>query len=138
MVTLLFNHSLLRTYPLMRTSGLARLRRTYSAAAESAVLICTNIPAPSNGHIRLLELQRPKARNAISRNLLSALAREIDDVHRQYTPNGDEVPQAGPTPEGPTRALVIASAIDESFCAGADLKERKEMNKEEYSFALFS
>lgn len=28
--------------------------------------------------------------------------------------------------------LVIASEVDESFCAGADLKERKGMEMEEY------
>lgn len=33
---------------------------------------------------------------------------------------------------GPTRALVLASNVDAAFCAGADLKERKGMTKEEY------
>lgn len=32
---------------------------------------------------------------------------------------------------GPTRAVIIASAVDSCFCAGADLKERKTMNTEE-------
>ncbi|EWG56028.1 hypothetical protein FVEG_14162 [Fusarium verticillioides 7600] len=32
---------------------------------------------------------------------------------------------------GPTRALVLASAVDLSFCAGADLKERKTFSQKE-------
>jgi len=39
------------------------------------------------------------------------LRREIDDIHAEPA-------------DGPTRALIIASAVDSSFCAGADLKER--------------
>lgn len=33
--------------------------------------------------------------------------------------------------KGPTRAVVIASEVDSCFCAGADLKERKGMSREE-------
>ena len=32
---------------------------------------------------------------------------------------------------GPTRVLIVASEIDGVFCAGADLKERKRMTREE-------
>ena len=31
-----------------------------------------------------------------------------------------------------TRVLILASEVDECFCAGADLKERKGMSIEEY------
>lgn len=31
-----------------------------------------------------------------------------------------------------TRVLIVASEVDECFCAGADLKERMGMNSEEY------
>lgn len=105
----------------------------------------TDIPAPNSGHIRILELNRPAARNAISRALLYALREEIDAVHAQYDPaSGDEVPQpswkkrfggvAGEDQKGPTRALILASAVDTSFCAGADLKERKGFTKEEWVY----
>jgi methylglutaconyl-CoA hydratase len=33
---------------------------------------------------------------------------------------------------GPTRALILASDVDSSFCAGADLKERATFTPEEY------
>ena len=108
------------------------LRRLYSTAADQGPLIrVTNIPAAGSGHIRVLELNRPSARNAISRSLIAALRAEVDDLHKQYTPEGDETQHAMATTDGPTRALVLASAVDASFCAGADLKERKTFTKKE-------
>jgi methylglutaconyl-CoA hydratase len=114
-----------------------RLVRPYSSDAGPLINVI-NLPAPNTGHIRVLELNRPAARNAISKALLAALRAEIDDVHAQYTPEGDEKPlparfggAAGPDQRGPTRALVLASAVDASFCAGADLKERRGFTQEE-------
>lgn len=114
--------------------------RFYSATAEAPLITVTNIQAPGSGHIRILELNRPSARNAISRGLLSALRKEIDDVHAQYGPNGEEIPvkrfggAAGVDEKGPTRALILASAVDTCFCAGADLKERRGFTQEEYVY----
>ncbi|KAI0965530.1 ClpP/crotonase [Xylaria arbuscula] len=115
-----------------------RLVRPYSSDAGGPLINVINLPAPNSGHIRVLELNRPAARNAISKALLAALRAEIDDVHAQYTPEGDEKPipprfggAAGPDQKGPTRALVLASAVDASFCAGADLKERRGFTPEE-------
>lgn len=110
------------------------LRRLYSSSTTDAPLIrVTNLPSPSSGHIRVLELNRPAARNAISRDLLAALRAEVDDIANQYGPNGQENPSvAGAAAElGPTRALVVASAVDSCFCAGADLKERRGFTQEE-------
>ncbi|EFY86489.1 methylglutaconyl-CoA hydratase precursor, putative [Metarhizium acridum CQMa 102] len=109
------------------------IRRLYSTETEPLICV-TNIPSPSSGHIRVLELNRPKARNAISKALLAALRAEVDDVHAQYGPNGDETGVASPgvgANLGPTRALVLASAVDACFCAGADLKERRGFTQEE-------
>lgn len=103
----------------------------------------TDLPAPNSGHIRILELNRPLARNAISRALLYSLREEIDAIHAQYdAATGDELPQpswakrfggaAGQDEKGPTRALIIASAVDSCFCSGADLKERRGFTPEEY------
>lgn len=115
----------------------------YSTEASTGPLVrVTDVPAPNSGHIRILELNRPAARNAISRALLSSLRDEIDAVHAQYdAATGEEVPtpswnkrfggMAGEDQKGPTRALIIASAVNTSFCAGADLKERKTFTQEE-------
>lgn len=121
-----------------------RLYSTATAADSAAPLITvTHLPAPNSGHIRILELNRPKARNAISKALLSQLRAEIDDVHAQYDDAGNEVAPkkvfggaAGVDAKGPTRAVILASAIDTSFCAGADLKERRGFNQEESVFTL--
>ena len=114
-----------------------RFIRLYSSDAGPLVRV-TNIPAPSSGHIRILELNRPSARNAISKALLAALRAEVDDVQAQYTSDGQELPPtprfggaAGVDQKGPTRALILASAVDASFCAGADLKERRGFTQEE-------
>lgn len=101
--------------------------RFYSSSTEPLLRV-TNLEAPSSGHIRVLELNRPSARNAISRALLQSLREQVDDVQGQYTTEGGEV--AGT--RSPTRALVISSAVDECFCAGADLKERRKFTREEY------
>ncbi|KAJ6440989.1 enoyl-CoA hydratase/isomerase [Purpureocillium lavendulum] len=111
------------------------LRRCYSAAAASSssstepLIRVTNLPAAGSGHIRVLELNRPSARNAISKALLASLRAEVDDVHAQYGPAGEELPgrkSASAAAElGPTRAMVLASAVETCFCAGADLKERR-------------
>ncbi|KAI0389299.1 ClpP/crotonase [Xylariaceae sp. FL0594] len=124
--------------PTLRNHNIApafrRALRLYSSDAAAGPLInVVNVPAPNTGHIRVLELNRPAARNAISKALLAALRAEIDDVQTQYTPEGDERPAAGGGEDkmGPTRALVLASAVDASFCAGADLKERRGFTQEE-------
>ncbi|KAI1826618.1 ClpP/crotonase [Xylaria intraflava] len=107
-----------------------RLARLYSSDATGPLINVTNVPAPNSGHIRVLELNRPSTRNAISKALLASLQAEVDDVHAQYTPEGNEKPE--PLGQhGPTRALIVASAVDESFCAGADLKERRGFTQEE-------
>ena len=113
-------------------------QRFYSSDAAGPLVRVTNLPAASTGHIRVLELNRPAARNAISKSLLAALRAEVDDVQAQYTSDGQELPMpprfggaAGVDEKGPTRALIVASAVDSSFCAGADLKERRGFTPEE-------
>jgi methylglutaconyl-CoA hydratase len=92
--------------------------RTYATAQAPAINV-TNVPAPHCGSIRILSLNRPAARNAISRQLLADLSHQVNSIHNE----GDN---------GPTRALILASDIDTSFCAGADLKERATFTQEEY------
>lgn len=113
-------------------------RRCYSSSAEHPLVRVTILPAPNTGHIRVIELNRPAARNAISRDLLYGLRAEVDGIHAQYdAATGDELPSAsaaGPKEMGPTRAVVLASAVDSCFCAGADLKERRGFTPDEYVY----
>lgn len=98
-----------------------------------------DIPAPHSGFIRILELNNPPTRNAISRALLAELNREIEAIQKQFDPlTKHEVPfeelrsSNGYTSQNwPTRALIIASALDSCFCSGADLKERRTFTSEQ-------
>lgn len=90
----------------------------YSTDAEQDIIKTQQIPAPGSGHVRVLQLNRPKARNAISTQLLDSLSKHVDAI-------------AAEGGNGPTRALVIASNSDGAFCAGADLKERAGMSQAE-------
>ncbi|OJJ51569.1 hypothetical protein ASPZODRAFT_127660 [Penicilliopsis zonata CBS 506.65] len=101
----------------LSTRGLARFS-TNSASDTEPVLKLQQVPAPGSGHIRVLLLNRPQARNALSRQLVSELNRQIQAIAAE---NGT----------GPTRALVVGSNVDAAFCAGADLKERAKMSREE-------
>jgi len=103
--------------PQFRAPALRQAVRFYSAAT-SPVINVTSVPAPHCGSIRILSLNRPAARNAISRQLLTELTHQINSIHAE----GEN---------GSTRALIITSEVDSSFCAGADLKERKGMTQEE-------
>lgn len=110
------------------------------ANIKSDSLIRTrDIPAPHSGYIRILELNNPSTRNAISRALLAELSREIETIRKQFDlVTREQVPFAhlksneGYTRQNwPTRALIIASALDTCFCSGADLKERKTFTPEQ-------
>lgn len=89
----------------------------YGTSADD-VIKTQQIPAPGSGHVRVLQLNRPNARNAISRHLLDTLSKQITSI-------------AAEEGNGPTRALVVASNVDAAFCAGADLKERAKMTHAE-------
>ncbi|KAJ5095398.1 hypothetical protein NUU61_004754 [Penicillium alfredii] len=88
------------------------------STSDDDVIKTQQIPAPGSGHVRVLQMNRPQARNAISRHLLETLSKQVNDI-------------AAEGGNGPTRALVVASNVDAAFCAGADLKERANMSQAE-------
>ncbi|MCJ1402878.1 hypothetical protein MMC11_006099 [Xylographa trunciseda] len=106
--------------PFRSTTTLSRLYATQvrNSSTSAPLISIRNIPAPHCGSIRILSLNSPHNRNAISRALLKDLSRHIAEIHSEGQ-------------SGQTRALIIASDVDEAFCAGADLKERKGFTKEE-------
>ena len=69
------------------------------------------------GHVVSLALTRAARKNALGRTLLQELRQSIDFCRS----NGS----------GLVRAVVLSSGVEGTFCAGADLKERKEMTPEE-------
>ncbi|KAK6350005.1 hypothetical protein TWF696_006257 [Orbilia brochopaga] len=104
-------------------------RRLYSTEpASTDVILSKSIPAPYLGSIRLLLLNRPAAKNALSRDLLRSFREHVDAV-------------ASEGGKGETRALVIGSSsagTGDAFCAGADLKERKTFTPQETTAFLHS
>ncbi|KAE9964494.1 hypothetical protein BLS_008280 [Venturia inaequalis] len=98
------------------------LRRCMSTAPSPPPITTRILEAPHTGHVKILSLNRPQARNAISRQLLQDLHHEIEILHSEPS-------------DGPTRALIIASSVDSAFCAGADLKERSTFTQQDtYDF----
>ena len=129
-----------RTATLLFRAPARRILQARLYSTTEPLIRVSNLPAPGSGHIRVLELNRAPARNAISRSLLASLRAEVDAVGAQYGDAGEELPvrklfggAAGVDEKGPTRAVVLASSVNTCFCAGADLKERKGFTKEEYA-----
>lgn len=75
----------------------------------------SDIVVEAKGTTTWITLNRPDARNALSRDMNLELAEIAQDLDRD-----DSV-----------RAVVITGAGDKAFCAGADLKERKGIPAEE-------
>lgn len=95
-----------------------RLTHTRHATSLSSAIKLSSVPAPHAGSVAVLTLNRPRARNALSRQLLNELNGVVEGL---YAEQGT----------GSTRALILASDSDDAFCAGADLKERLEMSPDE-------
>lgn len=93
-------------------------QRRFLSTTTNSVLKVESHPAPHSGHIKVLLLDIPDTRNALSKALVSSLATQVNQI---LSEDGN----------GPTRAVVLASAVDKAFCAGADLKERRTFSKEE-------
>lgn len=102
----------------LRPQHLGAFQNRAYATAQTPAINVINVPAPHCGSIRVLSLNRPATRNAISRQLLAELNHQVNSIHEE----GDN---------GPTRALILASDVDSSFCAGADLKERASFTPED-------
>src|SRR3979490_3221437 len=59
---------------------LVRTNATVGTSAEGVAFNIQQVPAPGSGYIRVLLLNRPEARNAISRNLLNTLRFHVDAI----------------------------------------------------------
>ncbi|MDX3906407.1 MAG: enoyl-CoA hydratase/isomerase family protein [Pigmentiphaga sp.] len=73
------------------------------AATEAELVVSTE------GHVRLLRLNRPERRNALSRGLMVAIIEAMLDAEED-----DDV-----------RVIVLTGTGDSAFCAGGDLKEMR-------------
>ncbi|GAA6042819.1 hypothetical protein JCM8097_004445 [Rhodosporidiobolus ruineniae] len=111
-----------RSYqPLIATIRTAPIPRRYSAAPSPPAEVVLTRSANLEG-LSFLELNRPQAKNALSVRLVNEARRLVEEVRF----------------DGWTRALILRSAVPGSFCAGADLKERKGMNELEVARFLYN
>ncbi|KAL8751204.1 MAG: hypothetical protein Q9184_006141, partial [Pyrenodesmia sp. 2 TL-2023] len=92
-----------------------------------------DIPAPHTGQIKVITLNSPHNKNAISRQLLEELRKQLARAYHKKAAERRffEMKRMQDIPWTSTRAIVIASEVDGVFCAGADLKERKNMTDTE-------
>ncbi|GAA5968933.1 hypothetical protein JCM8115_002157 [Rhodotorula mucilaginosa] len=111
-----------------RTSGLRILRpvpfphlRYLSQAASTAPVAQLTRSTELEG-LTYLELNRPQAKNALSVELVDRMRQLVEDVRF----------------DGWTRTLILHSTAPGSFCAGADLKERKGMQPLEVARFLYN
>ncbi|KAM0704709.1 hypothetical protein Q7P35_007495 [Cladosporium inversicolor] len=86
-----------------------------SQARQQTTVHRRDLEAAHLGTIAVIELDRPKAKNALSTELIQDLLSQINTIYQDAKNHR-------------VRALVIASTSKDVFCAGADLKERQTMN----------
>ena len=70
--------------------------------------------------IAILKLDRPKALNALSTELLQELNEFVNEIKKDSS----------------IRVVILTSAGEKAFCVGADLKERKQMTEEQVIHAV--
>jgi len=102
----------------MLLATLSRLQRFHALRPFAFRSIVTSIPAeaflePASPGITSLLLNRPQSKNAISVRLLQELRGCLDRIHADNS----------------VRVLILRSSSIGSFCAGADLIERRSMTK---------
>ncbi|GAA5979637.1 hypothetical protein JCM10908_002993 [Rhodotorula pacifica] len=104
-----------------RRSLNAHARFLSQAAASSAPVAQLTRSNELEG-LTYLELNRPQAKNALSVELVDRMRQLVEDVRF----------------DGWTRTLILHSTAPGSFCAGADLKERKGMQPLEVARFLYN
>lgn len=90
------------------------LRTPYSKKKRRTLEV-QEFKVPHDGLIQLITLNEPGTMNALSQRMVAELGEEVESIHEEKA-------------SGPSRAVVLASAADKAFCAGANLKERASMS----------
>ncbi|ORY08314.1 enoyl-CoA hydratase/isomerase domain-containing protein [Basidiobolus meristosporus CBS 931.73] len=109
---------MLRVYPVLtRITRVSVFSRTFGYRAFSSAptkdCYIEHLEGDDKG-ISVLSLNRPAAKNAISRKLLNEFQEALQELRF-----------------GDTRVVILRSLVDGVFCAGADLKERATMTPPE-------
>ncbi|KAI0743287.1 ClpP/crotonase-like domain-containing protein [Irpex lacteus] len=108
----------LRSVPASRFSCIARIKPSTCVQARRWIQTTSNDQAEAfleqaRSGVAFLSLNRPKAKNAISLRLLKEFTNCLEEVHFDKS----------------VRVLIVRSTTQGSFCAGADLAERRTMSQ---------
>lgn len=107
------NHALANKVQYVRSTAYGGARQ-YSSDSKGDDLIVRYLDGDDSG-IVVFGLNRPKAKNAISKNLVKMMSEAVESVKKNNK----------------VRTVVICSLVPGIFCAGADLKERAKMQQSE-------
>ncbi|XP_074136776.1 methylglutaconyl-CoA hydratase, mitochondrial isoform X3 [Sminthopsis crassicaudata] len=91
------------------------LRRTYGTEAKGEEELRVRYLEEENKGIVVLGINRSSAKNALSKNLIKMLSKAVDTLKSDKK----------------VRTVIVRSEVPGVFCAGADLKERTQMNLKE-------
>uniref|UniRef100_A0A8C5NF92 AU RNA binding protein/enoyl-CoA hydratase n=1 Tax=Gouania willdenowi TaxID=441366 RepID=A0A8C5NF92_GOUWI len=94
-------------------SGLAPRKRFYSSDSKDDLRV-RYLEGEDSG-IVVVGINRPKAKNAISKNLVKMMFEAVEDIKTNNK----------------VRSVIVCSLVPGVFCAGADLKERAKMHPSE-------
>ncbi|XP_028830705.1 methylglutaconyl-CoA hydratase, mitochondrial [Denticeps clupeoides] len=89
--------------------------RRYSSDARSGDDLSVRYLDGDDAGIVVIGLNRPKAKNAISKGLVKGMSETLESVRKNNR----------------VRTVVLCSMVPGIFCAGADLKERAKMHQSE-------
>ncbi|XP_061732825.1 methylglutaconyl-CoA hydratase, mitochondrial isoform X1 [Nerophis ophidion] len=93
--------------------GRVATARTYSSDAKDDLLV-KYLDGQDYG-IVVVGINRPKAKNAISKNLVKMMSEAVENIKKNNR----------------VRSVILCSLVPGIFCAGADLKERAKMHQSE-------
>uniref|UniRef100_A0A4X2KFV4 AU RNA binding methylglutaconyl-CoA hydratase n=1 Tax=Vombatus ursinus TaxID=29139 RepID=A0A4X2KFV4_VOMUR len=99
------------------SSAGAGLSRSYGSEAKGEEELRVRYLEEENKGIVVLGINRSYAKNALSKNLIKMLSKAVDALKSDKK----------------VRTIIVRSEVPGIFCAGADLKERTQMNVNEVS-----
>ncbi|CAI2353506.1 unnamed protein product [Caenorhabditis sp. 36 PRJEB53466] len=99
----------------LRQLAIRSFSSSYSSTANPANEIFLERLSGKDEGITLVTMNRPAKRNSLGRVFMDQFREVFDEI--KYDPK--------------TRVVILKSAVDNVFCSGADLKERREMNHQE-------
>ncbi|KAJ2900540.1 hypothetical protein IWW38_000415 [Coemansia aciculifera] len=108
--------------PVKSVAGMAVQRRWVATEPGSDAEVQLVRHAGADQGILTLSLHRPKAKNALSRSLVSEFRKALEEIRNDRE----------------ARVIILRSTVPGVFCAGADLKERATMSPAEVEQFLYS